>query len=203
MKNLVSTILFLFCSLIFAQTSSINISKTLNFSFSDEIVMSTQFDDRDLIGTELKLGSNNLGVSYLEYSDDESQEFWLLIESLTEIEFFSARNDEKITEKIKASVVISEDGILDFYDKIREIYSDRKISYVTSSSEFNWGSVYFEQINGLLNITITNYSHPENLFYNSLMSGYTNFRRIDFTLNAEQTKKIIKFLKKTKHPFKP
>lgn len=203
MKNLVSTILFLFCSLIFAQTSSINISKTLNFSFSDEIVMSTQFDDRDLIGTELTLGSNNLSVSFLDYSDDESQEFWLLFESLTEIEFFSARNDEKITEKIKASVVISEDGILDFYDKIREIYSDRKISYVTSSSEFNWGSVYFEQINGLLNITITNYSPPENLFYNSLMSGYTNFRRIDFTLNAEQTKKIIKFLKKTKYPFKP
>ena len=200
MKKLVCITLFLFCSLTFAQTSSINISKTLNFSFSDEIVMSTLFDDEPGV-RERTFGSNNLGLSYLEFSFDEFQEFWLLIESSTEIEYFSRKTGEFETNQTKASVVISEDGILDFYDKIREMYSNRKTSYVTSSSEFNWGTVYYEQINGLLYITINNSLIPDGLFSNSLMGGYKNLSSIYFTLSAEQTKKIIKFLKKTKHPF--
>ena len=82
MKNLVSTILFLFCSLIFAQTSSISISKSLSFEFNDTNVYMEQYEEK-------LSNTNNLSISFLDYSIEDDFQRVLFISASTDAEIYS------------------------------------------------------------------------------------------------------------------
>ena len=191
MKNLVSTILFLFCSLIFAQTSSISISKSLSFEFNDtNVYMEYLVNDYSLSN------SNNLSISFLDYSIDEDFRWLLFISSSTDAEIYNIRDEKYEKVEFNGSIILEEEEIFKLKEQIDIIYSYRKNKNFSSS--YNSDSRYefnYSLTNGIVSMYIPNNAIMPEIYNNGLLNKYKNVEGIYFKLNAEEIKQFRKFLK--------
>ena len=187
MKNLVSTILFLFCSLIFAQTSSISISKSLSFEFNDTNVEMEYWGDKKLSNT------NNLSISFLDYSIEDDFQRFLFISASTDAEIYNAR-EEKYVEEFNGSIILHEGEIFKLKEQIDIIYSYRKNKNFSSSYNLDDSTFNYSLTNGIVSMYIPGFFFPE-IYENGLLYKYEDVIGIYFELNAEEIKQFRKFLK--------
>ena len=190
MKNLVSSILFLFCSLIFAQTSSISISKSLSFEFNDtNVYMEYSGNDYSLSN------SNNLSISFLDYSIDEDFRWLLFISSSTDAEIYNIRDEKYEKVEFNGSIILEEEEIFELKEQIDIIYSYRKNKNFSSSYYLDHLTFNYSLTNGIVSMYIPNNAFTPEIYYNDLLSKYENVQGIRFKLNAEEIKQFRKFLK--------
>ena len=191
MKNLVSTILFLFCSLAFAQTSSISISKSLSFEFNDtNVYMVSVSGDKKLSNT------NNLSISFLDYSFEDDFQRFLFLSASTDAEIYNRRDEKYEKLEFNGSIILEEQEIFELKEQIDIIYSYRKNKNFSSS--YNSDGFYefrYSLTNGIVSMHIPNNAFMPEIYYNDLLSKYENVESIYFKLNAEEIKQFRKFLK--------
>ena len=189
MKNLVSTILFLFCSLIFAQTSSISISKSLSFEFNDTNVEMLDWEGKKLSNT------NNLSISLLDYSIEDDFQRFLFISASTDAEIYSQREEKYVKLEFNGSIILEDEEIFELKEQIDIIYSYRKNKNFSSSYFSDGNEFRYSLTNGIVSMYIPNYAFMPEIYYNDLLSKYERVEGISFELNAEEIKQFRKFLK--------
>ena len=189
MKNLVSTILFLFCSLIFAQTSSISISKSLSFEFNDTNVEMLDWEGKKLSNT------NNLSISLLDYSIEDDFQRVLFISASTDAEIYSQREEKYVKLEFNGSIILEDEEIFELKEQIDIIYSYRKNKNFSSSYFSDGNEFRYSLTNGIVSMYIPNYAFMPEIYYNDLLSKYERVEGISFELNAEEIKQFRKFLK--------
>ena len=188
MKNLVSTILFLFCSLIFAQTSSISISKSLSFEFNDTNVYMEQYEEK-------LSNTNNLSISFLDYSIEDDFQRVLFISASTDAEIYSQREEKYVKLEFNGSIILEDEEIFELKEQIDIIYSYRKNKNFSSSYFSDGNEFRYSLTNGIVSMYIPNYAFMPEIYYNDLLSKYERVEGISFELNAEEIKQFRKFLK--------
>ena len=189
MKNLVSTILFLFCSLIFAQTSSISISKSLSIEFNDTNVYMEHYGEEKLSNT------NNLSISFLDYSIEDDFQRVLFISASTDAEIYSQREEKYVKLEFNGSIILEDEEIFELKEQIDIIYSYRKNKNFSSSYNLDDITFNYSLTNGIVSMYIPNYAFMPEIYYNDLLSKYERVEGISFELNAEEIKQFRKFLK--------
>ena len=204
MKNFLSFTTFLFCSLIFAQTQYVKISKSLNFEFNENNVILNQPLDYDIDLSEYP--TNNLNISALDYSvDEDTQKFLFISAALIQ----SASLDKLMLDPrysfldgFNGSIILDVNAIIELIDQIEIIYSNRKAKNFSSSYNLDFlYDFHYELTNGIVSMYIPNsvfyFENPE-LFNNDLLRKYTSIEGISFKLNAEEIKQFRKFLNRLK-----
>ena len=196
MKKFLSFTTFLFCSLIFAQTQYVKISKSLNFEFNENNVILNQPSDYDIDLSEYP--TNNLNISALDYSfDDDTQKFLFISAALIQLDPRYSFLDE-----FNGSIILDVNAIIELIDQIEIIYSNRKAKNFSSSYNLDFfDDFHYELTNGIVSMYIPNsvfyFENPE-LFNNDLLRKYTSIEGISFKLNAEEIKQFRKFLNRLK-----
>ena len=198
MKKFLSFTTFLFCSLIFAQTQYVKISKSLNFEFNENNVILNQPLDYDIDLSEYP--TNNLNISAFDYSvDEDTQKFLFISAALIQ----SASLDKLMLDPrysfldgFNGSIILDVNAIIELIDQIEIIYSNRKAKNFSSS--YNSSDFYYELTNGIVSMYIPNSVFYPELFNNDLLRKYTSIEGISFKLNAEEIKQFRKFLNRLK-----
>ena len=189
MKNLVSTILFLFCSLIFAQTSSISISKSLSFEFNDTNVYMEQYEEK-------LSNTNNLSISFLDYSIEDDFQRVLFISASTDAEIYSQREEKYVKLEFNGSIILEDEEIFELKEQIDIIYSYRKNKNFSSSYGKRGDlTLNYSLTNGIVSMYIPNSDFMTEIYQNGLLNKYEDVEGIYFELNAEEIKQFRKFLK--------
>ena len=186
MKNIISIVIFFFCSLIFAQ-SSISISKSLSFDFNENSV--------SMLGEYPISETNNLTISLLDYSFVEEEQVnvtFLFISALTDQEFYSRKEGKNVNSEFNGSIVLEYYTIIELKELIENIYLNRKRQNFSTSNDL--GYINYELTNGIVSIYISSDFVPE-IYNNNLLGRYKNVESIIFKLNADQIKQFRKFLK--------
>ena len=190
MKNLVSTILFLFCSLIFAQTSSISISKSLSFEFNDTNVEMLDWEGKKLSNT------NNLSISLLDYSIEDDFQRFLFISASTDAEIYNRIEEKYEKREFNGSFILQDEEIFELKEQIDIIYSYRKNKNFSSSyGERGDLTFNYSLTNGIVSMYIPNSAFMTEIYQNGLLNKYEDVEGIYFELNAEEIKQFRKFLK--------
>ena len=205
MKKFLSFTTFLFCTLIFAQTQYVKISKSLNFEFNENNVILKEDPDYNISLSEYP--TNNLNISALDYSvDDDTQTFLLISAALIESTSLSEMIIEgySFLEGFNGSIILDVNAIIELIDQIEIIYSNRKAKNFSSSYNLDYlYEFHYELTNGIVYMYIPTsifYEEKPELFYqvfqlfNNDLRKYNSIEGISFKLNAEEIKQFRKFL---------
>tara|TARA_Y100000992_G_C21203683_1_gene461791 strand:+ start:225 stop:875 length:651 start_codon:yes stop_codon:yes gene_type:complete len=211
MKKFLSFITFLFCTLIFAQTQYVKISKSLNFEFNENNVILNEHPDYNISLSEYP--TNNLNISALDYSvDDDTQTFLFISAALIEstslskmiIEGYSFMKPNVDLEGFNGSIILDVNAIIELIDQIEIIYSNRKAKNFSSSYNLDFFyDFHYELTNGIVYMYIPTsifYEEKPELFnqvfqlFNNDLRKYNSIEGISFKLNAEEIKQFRKFL---------
>ena len=201
MKKFLSFTTFLFCTLIFAQTQYVKISKSLNFEFNENNVILNEHPDYNISLSEYP--TNNLNISALDYSvDDDTQTFLFISAAL--IESTSLSIQTAIREGFNGSIILDVNAIIELIDQIEIIYSNRKAKNFSSSYNLDFFyDFHYELTNGIVYMYIPTsifYEEKPELFnqvfqlFNNDLRKYNSIEGISFKLNAEEIKQFRKFL---------
>ena len=138
--------------------------------------------------------TNNLSISFLDYSIEDDFQRVLFISASTVAEIYSQREEKYVKLEFNGSIILEDEEIFELKEQIDIIYSYRKNKNFSSSYNLDDSTFNYSLTNGIVSMYIPNFYMPE-IYENGLLNKYEDVEGIYFELNAEEIKQFRKFLK--------
>ena len=105
--------------------------------------------------------TNNLSISFLDYSIEDDFQRVLFISASTNAEIYSQREEKYVKLEFNGSIILDEGEIFKLKEQIDIIYSYRKNKNFSSSYNLDDSTFNYSLTNGIVSMYIPNFYMPE------------------------------------------